>query len=337
MEAQRETHWGVFGHDWAVRQLRQSLLHHRARHAYLITGPASIGKETLARAFAMALNCLQMDEAARPCHECSSCLRILSGNHPDILYSQNDPSTGSLRVDEVRALAGRLALRPYEARYRVAILRDFDRAQPLAQDALLKTLEEPAPHAVLILLAESADRVLPTISSRSQQIALRPVSAEVLARTLIDHFQADVESARLLAGIAGGRIGWAISALGDPAALESRAAALDQLRELLGMNRAGRFDVAEALSKDRPELLNHLRLWQGFWRDVLLANEQTGLPIENADRVDTITTLAARLTPEQVLAALKATRTTLDTLSTTNANPRLALEVMMLDYPGLMR
>ncbi len=325
----------MIGHAWAVAQLRQSLRNRRARHAYLLVGPESVGKRTLAQHFAMALNCLHADEGARPCGECSSCQRIMSGNHADMVWSQTDAVSGALRIEEIRATTAKLALRPYEGRCRIAILDAFDRAAPIAQDALLKTLEEPAPQAVLLLLAESADRVLPTITSRAQTLSLRPVAAPEIARALRERYQAEAELARLLAQACGGRPGWASRALSEPALLEARAQALDSLQALLGQNRAGRFAAAEALAKDKQALLGQLQLWQSFWRDVLLANEATGLPPANPDRAEYSAALAAHLTPEAALKALQATRSGITTISTTNASPRMALEVMLLDYPGL--
>ncbi|MBE2184529.1 MAG: DNA polymerase III subunit [Anaerolineae bacterium] len=327
--------WGMIGHEWAISQLRKSLLNHRARHGYLIVGPESVGKETLARAFAMALNCLHKSEDKRPCGECSSCQRILSGNHPDILYSQQDSHTGALKVEEVRSFASKLALKPYEARHRVAILRNFDRAQPLAQDALLKTLEEPAPHSMLILLAEDIGRILPTITSRSQMIMLRPVPARAIALALRDEYGADESQSVLLAQLSGGRPGWAIRAAEQPELLNERAEGLEQLQTLLGENRAGRFAAAETLSKDKAVLLDRLELWQTFWRDVMLLAEASGIQAANVDKQDYLSALAGYLTPEEALKALKATRELISTLSSTNANARLALEVLLLDYPGL--
>ena len=323
--------WNVYGHDWAVDHLRRSMAHDRIRHAYLIAGAESVGKETLARAFAMTLNCTNPE--IQPCGECSSCHRIQTGNHPDIIYSARESETSPLKIEEIRGVMQRLALKPFEARYRVAILRDFDAAQPRAQDALLKTLEEPAPHAVLILLARSLDAVLPTIISRSQVIQLRPASTSVVYTLLKEQHQLEDEQAALLARVSGGRVGWARRALSAPALLGPRGQALDLLEEILGMNRAQRFDHANDLAKDKAALVTLLELWQTYWRDALLFATQSGLEPTNIDRARALEQLAERYPAETVLAALNATRSTLKML-TTNANIRLALEVMFLDYPA---
>src|SRR5690606_21134427 len=141
-----------------------------------------------------------------------SCKLIYSQNHPDMLYSERDEKTGRLKIDALRDVMRLLALKPYDSRYRVAIFEGFDHAAPRAQDALLKTLEEPAPHAVLILLAESNENIMPTIVSRCQIIPLRPVSqAEV--KGFLQMHGADDERATLLARLSSGRIGWALTAL----------------------------------------------------------------------------------------------------------------------------
>jgi DNA polymerase-3 subunit delta' len=328
--------WPVYGHDWAVEQLRKSIAYWRVRHAYLITGADSVGKNTLAHAFAMALNCTHPDEAARPCMECRSCKLVQSGNHPDMLYSEQDASTGALRIDALRAVMRGLAMKPFEARYRIAIFEAFDQAQPRAQDALLKTLEEPPPNAVLILTTARVEALLPTILSRSQMIALRPVSLALVRDVLVEKWGADPERAELLARLSGGRIGWAISALHDETILQSRESWLDLLEDCIRRDRAGRFDLAQELGKDKLALGPLLELWQTYWRDLLLLARGSRVSPANSDRLVNLQQFAIRLSADEVQAALNATRTLLDMLRY-NINLRLALEVMFLDYPGLRR
>ena len=328
--------WPVYGHDWAVDLLRRSLANRRVRHAYLITGPESVGKETLARAFAMALNCVEPHEDARPCGVCRPCRLMAASGHPDLLYAEPDGETGTLKIEAIRGVTRALALKPFEARYRIAIFRGFERAQGPAQDALLKTLEEPPPSAVLLVLARGTEALLPTIISRAQVIALRPASPAAIRAALVTQHGADPQQAEALAHLSGGRVGWALRALADPAPLEQRNAAFDTLEQSLTMNRAGRFRLAENLSGDKPALAATLELWQSFWRDVLLLYEDSRLGPANADRVTQVQRVSISVTAEEALAALTATRRTLGLLNT-NASLRLALEVMFLDYPGLRR
>lgn len=328
--------WPVYGHDWAVEYLRKGIRHDRIRHAYLITGTESVGKSTLATAFAMALNCEQPTPDARPCGECRACKLIRAGNHIDMLYSETDANTGVLKIDTIRSVTNRIAMKPYEARYRVAIFADFDHAQPRAQDALLKTLEEPPPYAVLILLASSLEPILPTITSRSQVIRLRPVSTEMIHNVLMQDYGADNVQAALLSGLSGGRIGWAINTIQQPELLDQRQMALDLLDQILAADRKGRFDLANDLANDKPALAQLLELWLTYWRDLLHKTEGSTVRLSNADRQIQIEQAVYSLRPEEALTALQATRGLLNQLAF-NINLRLALEVMLLAYPGLRR
>ncbi len=307
----------------------------RVRHAYLISGTPAIGKSALAHAFIMALNCTHEDEAARPCGKCRSCGLIQSGNHSDLIYSQTDSKTGALKIDAIRQVMRLVALKPYEARYRTAVFHDFNRALPRAQDALLKTLEEPPPQAVLIVIAESTRGIMPTITSRCQMISLRPVPVDIVRDALMER-GADEERAMLLARLSGGRMGWALDALADEAMLEMRDETLNLLEKCLKTNRAGRFEIAGDLGKDKQSLRPLLELWQAYWRDVFLLAQDSPVKPINIDRRVAIEHLAYQIEPEEALVALNATRTLLDHLHK-NVNTRLALEVMFLNYPGLER
>lgn len=321
--------WPVFGHEWAVDHLTRAMVHGRVRHAYLFTGPRQIGKTTLARAFAAALNCTG---ETPPCGKCRACKLILKDSHPDVTIIQAEQEDGALKIDQVRGVQQTLALRPYEARYRVAIMRRFDAARPMAQDALLKTLEEPASRAVLILTADSADQLLATIVSRCQPLNLRPLPIERVREALEWRFDTPLDIAKTLAQLSGGRMGWAINALHDPETLDRRIEALDALDAALADTRRERFALAEQLGKEKTDLRVLLDIWQVFWRDVLIVATGSRALITNYDRRDQIKDLARRIGAEGAETALHATRRTLDALGK-NVNVRLALEVLLLNYP----
>ena len=328
--------WPLIGHEWAVEFLRRALQHGRNRHAYLISGSPSLGKMRLALAFAQALNCEADALAQRPCQACRACNAISRGEDPDLILTRTEDGA-PLKIDAIRDVARLLALKPYSARYRIAILDDFHLVAPLAQDALLKTLEEPPGHAILLLLAAGAEPVLPTIRSRAQQLPLRPVPSETISRRLIS-LGCDAERADLLARLSGGRVGWALSASVDDAPLTFRNDMLDVLSSVLDATRLTRMKEAEALSrragKDKALLRNALEIWQSYWRDVLLQCYDSPVKPCNRDRRPHIRALAARVEASAALAALAATNRTLQALAT-NANPRLALDALFLDYPGL--
>ena len=331
-----QRNWGVVGHDWALESLGRGLLNGRIRHAYLIVGSAGLGKMTLARAFAKALNCEDEAEARRPCGQCRACRAIDRGGDPDLLIVESDDS-GRIKIDALREMMRLLALKPYASRYRVAILDDFDQVMPQAQDALLKTLEEPAAHAVLMLLAQSQERILPTIRSRTQMLPLRPLPLETVRAELIKR-GGEEERATLIARLSGGRIGWALDALGDESALEQREEALDRLSKIAEGSRLARIKLADEISRevsgDKAQLRTMLEIWQTYWRDVLLESRQSLVKPCNSDRRGEIRSLASQFPDDAVLEAMRATRRVIQALDT-NANVRLLLDALFLDYPGL--
>lgn len=321
--------WPVVGHEWAVEQLDRAIRHGRERHAYLITGPDRIGKTTLARAFIMALNCTGGDP---PCGQCRVCTLTAKDAHPDVTLVESEMMGSTLKIEQVRELQQILALRPYEARYRVAILRRFHEANPAAANALLKTLEEPSPHVVLILTANAPENLLPTIVSRCQPLHLRPLPVRAVREALEHHWGAPPDTAQTLAQLSGGRIGWAIQALQNPSELEQRKAALETLEQALSGSLRERFALVEDLPLEKPALITVLDTWQGYWRDVLLLASGSRTPITNIDHAEPLRHLARRIGPNDAQQALAATRRTLDSLGS-NVNLRLALETLMLDYP----
>ena len=330
--------WDLIGHDLIVERLRHDIAHDRVRHAYLFTGPAGIGKRTLAALFARALLCAQ---ASPPCGQCRNCALTARGSHPDLLtvepaVSGRSVRTAKIRIELVRALIHDVQLKPVEAQRRVARILRFDAASDEAQNALLKTLEEPPGQVVLLLTAERADDLLPTIVSRCEVVTLRPLPRDVVRDSLITRWLAPAERAELLAHLSQGRLGWAVRMQQDDAALAARAQKLDDLSALLGGSRVTRFHYAERLAKEGSveRIQDTLDLWLAFWRDVLLAASGAAAPLANPDREAEIRRVAEMVTPAAASQVMQTLRRTGELLEK-NANARLALEVCLLDWPRL--
>jgi DNA polymerase-3 subunit delta' len=327
-----DDNWGMIGHEWAVDLLASRLAGDRAGHAYLFTGPSQIGKSTLAIRFAQAMNCTDPVDGGSPCGQCRACDLIGRGVHPDVQVVTAEGK--SIKIEAIRELHQSLALRPYEARFRVAILPDMQLATDHAADALLKTLEEPPASTRLLLTSDVSESLLPTIVSRCQVIPLRPVSIDTLADALIHRHGLDGREAAMLAALSGGRPGWALSAIENPDLLKNRTEIVNALLAVLNEKRVGRFNYSEEIAR-HAELQLILETWQSWWRDVLLLVEGSSVTPVNVDRREDLEALSLQVTPEEARRALMAVRRTIEALGK-NANTRLALDVMLLEMPYLM-
>jgi len=333
------TEWDqVIGHEWAAELLAGAIAHQRTGHAYLLTGPEQIGKTTLARTFAQALNCEAVDPAARPCGRCRACQLIAANRHPDVrLVSPEVSGRGklTLKIDEIRTLQQELSLAAYEARYKVAILERFDAATEGAANAFLKTLEEPPRSVILLLTANDADTMLATITSRCRTIALRPLPTPLIEESLQTRWRVPEEQAHLLAHLADGRLGWAVRAWEDNTILAERAQNLAYLQQALAGDRVDRFALADKLGR-KPELLPEiLQTWLSWWRDVTLLSQGENdrvLTLTNIDQQVEIAQAAQTWTAEQALGSLQQTNRAIRQLQR-NANTRLVIENLFLAYP----
>jgi DNA polymerase III subunit delta' len=322
------THWPVVGHEWAVLNLDRAVAEYHTAQAYLICGPAHIGKTTLARAFALALNC--ESKADRPDLHCRSCQLIQSDRHPDVQVIEPDGSR--IKIDQVRALQHDLALSPVEGKFRVAIFDQFELATIEAQNALLKTLEEPPSYAVLIVLASDPELLLPTIVSRCQLITLRPLTVAQVRAALIERWKVETDQANLLAHLSGGRLGWAINAASDRSIMETRSKLLDDLDQLLKSDRVARFAYAEDSTRKDGRAREAIEVWQTWWRDVMLAASQSTAEPINIDRAAEIAAMSQQIDLDRAHAAVEACAKATWQIEH-NAAARQVMEVLLLDFP----
>ncbi len=339
----------LVGHDAVAVPTMLAVRTGRAAHAYLVSGPAHTGKSTLARLLAAAAVCL--DDAA-PCGRCSACHRVAQGVHPDVETlrpggvcdsSDHDHSTDrsrDIRICQVRRVERLLSLSPYEGRCRVLIFDPADALNSQSADAFLKTLEEPPPRSLMMLVTAEPGLLSDTIRSRCRALTLSRVSEEAIRQVLIATGEIDADRAAVLARLAGGGAGWALTAARAPDFLTQRARRLDEAVTLARAGRVERLAAAERLAavftRNRDEVSATLSTWVDWWRDVLLMAAGVPAGMVNTDRQDEIEAAAGASRAAGAWRALVALRQARQDLES-NVSPRLALDALMLGLPLLPR
>ena len=259
---------GVIGHADVVTHMQNAIRTDKVSHAYILSGESGSGKKLLAGLFAMTLQC--EEHGADPCGNCPSCKKALSGNHPDILYVTHEKA-GSVSVDEIREqVVNDIAIRPYESRYKIYIIDDASKMTPQAQNALLKTLEEPPAYAVILLLAENPDALLPTILSRCVMLRLGPVPDTEIQDYLMRQMHVPDYQAEIEASFAQGNIGRAKMIAQSSDFLEMTENAIRQLKRSKDMEVYEMVDAIRELSGEKQNVRDYLDIYTLWFRDVLL-------------------------------------------------------------------
>jgi DNA polymerase-3 subunit delta' len=354
--------WDIVGHDRSVDLLRRGIARGRVSHAYLFSGPAGVGKRTLALEFARALNCERLGPGATkggerstdpgrleprssvlgpssggepPCGACRRCRLIGRGQHPEVRVIGVEPQHRIIRIADIAPIQAEAQLRPADAWRKVYIIEQAELLHPDAASRLLKTIEEPPEAVMMILTTVDPEATMETIVSRCQHVRLRPLTRMALAEHLVRDRGLPPERAVLLAALSGGTVGGALGA-DDDTALEHRAQLIDDLAGLIDGDRVERLSYARGLADrwiSRPDnVRGTLHAWLRWWRDVLFLQRGLGERIVNLDRRSALERDAARFAPSTTAAAVAQVRDTLMMLDQ-NVNARLALDVVTLDLP----
>jgi len=329
--------WQIVGQNRILSLFQRSLEAGSLAHAYLLIGPPHVGKMTLALDLAQALNC---EAVEYPCGECASCQRIAAANHADVQVIGLDQNVNSaeaklISTDQIEQMQRSASLPPFEGKHKVFIIDGAELLSIEAANRLLKTLEEPVGKVVFILLTTN-DSLLPaTVVSRCQRLELSPLPvAEV--ESVLNSRDIEPQRAKLLARIAHGCLGWALSAAADNSLLRQRDEEIDKLIGIINADYEERFayvaGMAAQFTQNRSGVHNILDLWLDYWRDLLLVKVGCSDIITNIDRLAAIVEMAHDYSLVQIKAFAESLRTAGEQLRQ-NANPRLALEVLMLDMP----
>ena len=255
----------VIGHEKIIAHFEEAIQTGKVSHAYLLSGEDGSGKMTLAKAFAKALLC----ENQTGCGDCTACRQVDSGNHPDLIYITHEKY--EIRVDEIRkGINDTIDIKPYSSPYKIYIIDDADRMNQGAQNALLKTLEEPPAYAVILLLTNNKDRLLDTILSRCVTMTLGTIREEKIAAYLQEHTDAKEEDIRFAASFSLGNIGKALHVATTEEFKDMFQEAINILTHIKTMETYEIISYLKDLKAYKDEIYDFLDIVTVWYRDMLM-------------------------------------------------------------------
>lgn len=259
----------IVGQEQLKEHLENAIKMNKVSHAYIINGERSAGKEFIAKTFAMALQC-ENKEGIEPCQECHSCKQALSGNHPDIIFVTHE-KPGTIGVDDIRSqINGDVAIKPYSSPKKIYIMNEGEKMTVQAQNALLKTLEEPPEYAVILILTTNVDSLLPTILSRCVVLNMKPVKDAQVKKFLMENMEIPDYKADICVAFARGNVG--------KARLLAKSEEFDKVKEesITLLKYIGEMELNEVvtaikkISEYKFDVNDYLDILSIWYRDVLL-------------------------------------------------------------------
>ena len=318
----------IIGQEQIKEHLKNAIAAGKVSHAYIINGEKASGKEFIANIFAMTLQCEKGGD--EPCQECHSCKQALSANQPDIIrVTHEKPNTVS--VDDIRRqINGDVSIKPYSSPYKIYIVNEAEKMNQQAQNALLKTLEEPPEYVVILLLTTNVNAFLPTILSRCVVLNMKPVSDELIKKYLMEELQVPDYKAEVCVAFARGNVGKA-KALASSEEFENiKAEALSLLKYIYDMDLSEIIAAIKKITEYKLEINDYLDICAIWYRDALLfkaTNDVNHLVFR--EEIQALRRVAQRSSYEgieNILHALETAKRRLDA----NVNFELTMELLML-------
>lgn len=318
----------IVGHERIKEHLQNAIETGKVSHAYILTGEAGMGRKSLANAFALTLLCEK--GKAEPCMECHACKQVLSGNHPDLIYV-NHEKPGSIGVDDIRAqINNTVMVRPYSSYYKIYIVDEAEKMTQQAQNALLKTIEEPPSYAVIILLTTNQEAFLPTILSRCVQLKLKPLPDSVIKKYLINTLGAEEEQADVYAAFSRGNLGKAIHLASSEDFKRVYEDILHLVKNIKKMDISDILDYIRKLKEENLDIQECLDFMQLWYRDVLMFKVTKDINLlifkDEYTSINEISKNSGYEGLEAIMSAIDKAKVRLDA----NVNTELALELMLL-------
>ncbi len=318
----------IIGHEQIIEHLQNAIEMDKVSHAYIINGPDMSGKRMLAEAFATTLQCEEGKRDA--CMTCRSCKQAVEYNQPDIIYVSHDkPNT--IGVDDIRTQVNNdIVVKPYSSKYKIYIIDEAEKMNVQAQNALLKTIEEPPAYAIIILLTTNADRFLPTILSRCIMLNIKAVKDDIIRPYLMEHYSIPDYQADVCTAFAQGNVGKAIQLARSENFKELKAAVLQLLKRIDDIELYEMGEAVKQISEYKLEIQDYFDLMMIWYRDVLYmkaTNDANKLIFK--DEVYDIKNQAAKKSYqgiENIIEALEKAKVRLNA----NVNFDLVIELLLL-------
>ena len=320
----------VVGHKNIIKYISSAVQADAVSHAYILNGERGSGKRLLANLFAMSLQCQNRAEDGEACGKCLSCKQAQSVNQPDIIkVTHEKPNT--ISVDDIRTQVNNdIVIKPYSSKYKIYIIPEADLMSAQAQNALLKTIEEPPEYAVIMLLTENAEALLPTIRSRCVMMKLRNIKDQLVKKYLMEQMEIPDYKADVCVAFAQGNMGKAIMLATSEYFNEIKEEVVHLLRNIDEMNVSELMDAVKKCMTYKMEINDYLDMIAIWYRDVLIYKAT-----KNVDRVvfsDQLRYIKARASKssyegiENILDAIEKAKARLKA----NVNFELTMELLLL-------
>ena len=318
----------IVGQQQIKEHLQNALSTGKISHAYIINGEKSSGKEFIAKVFAMALQC--EEGSMEPCQECRSCKQALSGNHPDIIRVVHE-KPNSVSVDDIRTQVNNdVAVKPYSSPYKVYIISEAEKMTVQAQNAILKTLEEPPAYAVILLLTDNVNSLLPTILSRCVVLNMKPVPDALVKEYLCSQLQVPDYKAEVCAAFARGNVGKAKMLATSEDFENIKAEALALLKYIQEMDLNEIVAAVKKITEYKLEIQDYLDICAIWYRDALLFKATRDMNhLIFREEIQALRRTAQRSSYEGIENIIKALDTAKQRLDA-NVNFELVMELLML-------
>lgn len=319
---------GFIGNNAIVMHLKEAMKHDKVSHAYIINGEDKSGKTLLALEFAKALMCV--DENERPCGHCKSCIQADSHNNPDIIWITHEkPNT--ITVDDVREqIVNDAQIKPYAGRYKIYIINEAEKMNVQAQNAILKTIEEPPHYVIVILITNNAGAFLQTITSRCVMLSMKPVREDIIREYIMKKYQIPDYKANLCVSFAQGNVGKAIELAKTEEFDEVKAEAIHLVKYIDDMEIGEIIDAIKKIEEFKISVNDYIDILMIWYRDVLMfkvTNDANSVIFK--EEIGSIREQANRHSYNGIENILNAMAKARQRLSA-NVNFQLTLELMIL-------